>query len=178
VRARVLLILSGSMLLALRPAHAQAGQDRTRLGGLTFDHWRGASSPAALLRPTLRLTTYAGGGPGADFALVFFPDGISIMPPILRLGFQAGLVQPVSAGPATLLLKAGGAGIATAGILSDLRFLHLIPGVQAGVGLLIPVDRKSTLRLDITRHWYRTGSYGVSVWSFGFGFAGGLRRPQ
>jgi hypothetical protein len=48
--------------------------------------------------------------------------------------------------------------------------------MQAGLGLLIPVDRKSALRLDVTRHRYRTSSFGQSVWSLGVGFAAGRRR--
>ena len=160
---------------AFTQAHAQARPERTRLNGVTFDHWRGAMGPA-LLRSTLRLTTYAGRGPGADLALVVFPDGISIKPPILRVGLQAGLAQPVSVGPATLLPKAGVAAIVSAGLLSDNRFLQLLPGMQAGLGLLIPVDRKSALRLDVTRHRYRTSSFGQSVWSLGVGFAAGRRR--
>jgi hypothetical protein len=174
---RLLVLLTSALATAFNLADAQALPERTRLRGVTFDHWRGAAGPA-LLRPTLRFTTYTGRGPGADVALVIFPDGISIKPPILTIGLQAGLAQPLPVGPATLLLKAGGAGIATAGLLSDQRLLGLVPGVQAGLGLLIPVDRKSALRLDVTRHVYRTQSYGWRVWSFGVGFAAGLRRTR
>ena len=160
--------------LAMAPALAQGPGERVRLVGLTFDHWRGASGPA-LLRPTLRLTTYSRGGPGAEFALGTCPDGISIHPPGVVVGLQAGLAHPVHAGPVTFLLKAGGAGIAVAGILPDSRLFRLFPGLQAGLGLLLPVDRKTTLRLDVTRHRYSDWRGG---WSFGVGFSGGLRRGR
>ena len=159
--------------LPIAPALAQeAPTGRVRLVGLTFDHWRGASGPA-LLRPTVRFTSYARHGPGVELAVVTFPDGISISPPGVVVGLQAGLAQPVHAGPATLLLKAGGAGIAVAGLLPDSRLFRLFPGFQAGLGVLLPVDRKTTLRLDVTRHRYTDWG---ETWSFGFGFSGGLRR--
>jgi hypothetical protein len=106
-----------------------------------------------------------------------FPDGISFDPPALAVGLQAGVTQPVRAGPLTLLPRVGAAGIAFAGILGD-RLFHLVPGIQAGLGLLIPVDQKSTLRLDVTRHRYSRDGYRESGWSFGFGVAGGTRRSR
>jgi hypothetical protein len=162
---------------ALTTAQAQTAPERTRLPGVTFDHWRSVAGPA-LLRPTLRLTTYRGRGPGADLALVVFPDGISIKPPAVTLGLQAGLALPIAAGPALLLVKAGGAGLVSVGLLPEERLFHLVPGVQAGLGLLVPVDRKSALRFDVTRHAYRTSFYQNRVWSFGVGFAGGLPRKR
>ena len=157
------------------PAAAQGSPARTRLEGLTLDHWQGAAGPA-LFRPTLRLTRYTGGGPGPDFALVFFPDGFSLWPTVLRVGLQAGVAQPVALGPVTLLVKGGAAGIATASLMGGDGFFDLVPGAQGGIGLLIPVDRKSSLRLEVSRHIYRTDSYGGSVWSFGFGVSGGGRH--
>ena len=157
------------------PAGAQTAPQRTRLDGLTLDHWQGAAGPA-LIRPTLRLTRYTGGGPGPDFAVVFFPDGFSLWPTLLRVGLQAGVAQPVAVGPVTLLVKGGAAGIATASLLGEDGFFDLVPGVQGGIGLLIPVDRKSSLRLEVSRHVYRTDSSGRNVWSFGFGVTSGGRR--
>lgn len=161
--------------LPLMPVQAQAPEQRTRLIGLTFDHWDGDFG-AAILRPTFRLTTYAPRGPGVEFAAVMFPDGISLQPPGLSFGLQAGLAQPVTVGPATFLLKAGGAGIAVAGLLADNELFRLVPGIQAGLGVLLPMDRKSTLRLDVTRHVYQPFGARSGVWSVGVGFAGAVRR--
>jgi hypothetical protein len=174
---RCLVLQALALATGLTTAQAQTTPERTRLRGVTFDHWRGVAGPA-LLRPTFRLTTYRGRGPGADLALVFFPDGISIKPPVVTVGLQAGLAQPIVVGPAVLLLKAGGAGLASVGLLPDQRFFHLVPGVQVGMGLLLPVDNKSALRFDVTRHAYRTSFYRYRVWSFGVGFSGGLRRKR
>ena len=158
------------------PAPAQARAESVRLTGMTLDHWSGAGP--ALLRPTLRLTKYSGRRPGADLALAIFPDAISFHPPALIVGLQAGLAQPVAIGPGALLVKVGGAGIVAAGVQAEGAFFHLVPGIHAGLGALIPVDRKSTLRLDVTRHVYRSAGASWALWSFGFGFAGGLRPPE
>ena len=169
----LLLLLLGAALAV--PASAQSSGGRTRLVGLTLDHWRGSTGPA-LLRPTLRLTTYRTRGLGADFALTFFPDGFSLYPPLLTAAPQVGVALPLRAGPVTVLLKGGAAGIASAGLFGGGGVFRLIPGVQGGLGLFIPVDRKSIVRLDLTRHAYRSSGYSLGVWSVGFGVAGGLRR--
>ena len=173
MRHLALLLLCATPMVT--PARAQTPEPRIRIIGLTFDHWAGDFG-AAVLRPTFRLTTYTRKGPGVEFAAVMFPDGISLQPPGLAFGVQAGLAQPVTAGPATFLLKAGGAGIAVAGILADGKLFQLVPGVQAGLGILLPVDRKSTLRLDVTRHVYQPFGARSGVWSFGVGVAGGAVR--
>jgi hypothetical protein len=174
VRHLPLLLLA--VTLTPSPAVAQTPAQRVKLIGLTFDHWSGASSPA-LLRPTLRFTTYSPRGPGAEFAAVVFPDGISIQPPALLLGLQGGVVQPITVGPVTFLPRAGGAALTLMGLLAD-KLIHIVPGVQAGLGVLIPVDRKSTLRLDVTRHVYHSSYDDIGVWSLGFGVTGGLRRTR
>ena len=173
---RYLVVVLLSLALAA-PTLAQSPAGRTKLVGLTLDHWRGSAGPA-LLRPTLRLTTYPERGPGADLALVFFPDAFSLHPLLLTVGPQAGLALPVRAGPVTRLLKGGAAGIASAGLLFEGGHFRLIPGAQAGLGLLLPVDSKSTVRLDVTRHVYQSSGFRLGVWSFGFGFAGGGPRVR
>jgi hypothetical protein len=160
------------------PAQAPAPAQRVKLVSLTFDHWRGWASGPWLLRPTLRLTRYSPRRPGVELAAVMFPDGISIYPPAVLLDLQAGLVQPVAAGPVTFLPRAGLAAVTAAGLLSDTDLIRIAPGIQAGLGILIPVDRKSALRLDVTRHLYDSPYERFGVWSFGFGVSGGLRRPS
>ena len=163
------------LVLTSVPVLAQHPPRRVKLVGVTFDHWRGASGPA-LLRPTLRLTTYTPSRPGIELAAVIFPDGISVQPPGVVLGLQAGLTQAVGVGPVTLLPRAGAAAITTVGLLSDSDLIRIRPGVQAGLGMLIPVDRKSSVRLDVSRHVYRSSPRDHGVWSFGFGVSGRPRR--
>lgn len=165
------------LLLALTSATApaQAPPQRAKLVGFTLDHWRGAEGPA-LLRPTVRFTTYPRRGPGAEFAAVVFPDGISVHPPAVLFGLQAGLTQPLAAGPVTLLPRAGAAAITALGLLSDSDLIRIVPGVQAGLGILVPVDRRSSIRLDLTRHAYRSSYGNFRVWSFGVGVS--ARPPR
>ena len=62
------------------------------------------------------------------------------------------------------------------GLLSGSDLIRILPGGQAGLGMLIPVDLKSSVRLDVTRHVYRSSSGDSGVWSFGFGISGRPRR--
>lgn len=164
-----------AVLAVPTPASSQHSPRSVPLAGLTLDHWRGAGG-AALLRPTLRFTQLPSGRPGADLALVIFPDGISISPLQVVLGLQAGLAQRIPVGPVSLMVKGGAGGVLAAG--APLR-LHLTPGVQGGFGLLVPVDKRSLLRLDVTRHLYHVMDDPVAVWSFGLGFASPFRaRPD
>jgi hypothetical protein len=169
-----------AVLVLLLAAPAAAAQDRpqtTGIAGLTLDHWRGAGGPA-LLRPTLRATKLPRGRPGLDLALVIFPDGISIFPPLLIVGLQAGLAQRVPVGPISLILKGGAAAIVAAGVPTEGALLHVISGVQGGFGLVLPVDRRSSLRLDVTRHVYTSMGYTTGVWSFGAGVSGPWGKPR
>jgi hypothetical protein len=159
-------------LLAL-PLAAQKPVGPLRLRGITFDHWDGAGG-AAFLRPTLRATNLTRGPLGSDFALVVFPDGISFRPPIVTVGLQAGLAYRIAVGPVSLLPRGGGAAIVVAGVGGE-QMLHIVPGVQWGLGLLVPVDAKSLVRADVTRHLYVSDGRRVGFWSVGFGFAAPLR---
>jgi hypothetical protein len=176
---RPLAVLPFLLALASVPAQAQSPpQQRVKLVGFTLDHWRGASGPA-LLRPTLRFTMCPPSKPGVEFAVVAFPDGISIRPPAVLFGLQGGLTQPVAVGPVTILPRVGAAAITALGLLPDNDFIRIAPGVQAGLGVLVPVDRKSTIRLDVTRHVYRSSAYGgFHVWSFGLGVSGRFPRTR
>jgi hypothetical protein len=158
------------------PLAAQEPDGPLRLRGVTFDHWDGAGGPA-ILKPTLRATSLTRGSLGSDFALVFFPDGISFRPPIVTAGLQAGLAYRIPAGPASLLLKGGGAAIVVAGVGGE-QLLHIVPGVHWGLGLLIPLDAKSLLRADLTRHLYTSDGRTVGFWSVGFGFVVPCRAPR
>ena len=173
---RSLCRLAAMLPLLTAPLVAQELPGPLRLRGITFDHWDGGGQ--ALLNPTLRANNLTRGRLGSDFALVFFPDGISFRPPIVTAGLQAGLAYRISAGPASVLLKGGGDAIVVAGVGGE-QMLHIVPGVHWGFGLLIPLDAKSLIRADLTRHLYTRDSRRVGLWSFGVGFAapvGGSRN--
>ena len=166
---RALRWLAALLPLLTAPVVAQEPAGSLRLQGITFDHWDGAGG-AAFLRPTLRATNLIRGPLGSDFALVLFPDGFSLKPPHLTAGPQAGLTYRIAMGPVSLLPRGGGAAIVSVGAGGE-RLAHVIPGVQWGLGLLVPVDAKSLIRLDLTRHLYVSDGRSVGFWSVGFGFA-------
>jgi hypothetical protein len=164
----------GLLTLLSMVAVPAAAQDQPRpagIAGMTLDHWEGAGGPARF-RPTLRLTKLPRGRPGLDLALTIFPDGISIFPPMLIVGLQGGLAQRLPLGKMSLLVKGGAAAIVAGGLSTEDRFVHVVPGVQAGLGALVPIDRRSSIRLDLTRHVYVTPFNTAGVWSFGFGVSG------
>jgi hypothetical protein len=45
----------------------------------------------------------------------------------------------------------------------------LIPGLQAGVAAIIPLERRCNLRLDLTRRQLFPDGGSVARWSVGFG---------
>jgi hypothetical protein len=83
----------------------------------------------------------------------------------ITTGLQAGLAHPV-----------GGAAIVAAGTGSD-QLLYVVPGIHWGLGLLVPMDSKSLLRADPTRHLYVYEGRRETFWSVGLGFAA-LRRAK
>lgn len=133
---RLLCRLAALLPLLTAPLAAQAPAEPLRLRGITFDHWDGAAGPA-LFRPTLRATNLSRGRLGSDFALVFFPDGISFRPPVATVGLQAGLAYRLAVGPASLLLKGGGAAIVVAGVGGE-QLLHIVPGLHWASGCSFP----------------------------------------
>jgi hypothetical protein len=167
------LCLAALLPLLIAPLAAQEPAGLLRLRGITFDHWDGAGG-AALIRPTLRATNLIRGPLGSDFALVIFPDGLSIRPLVVTVGLQAGLAYRIALGPASLLPRGGGAAIVVAGVGGEER-LHIVPGVQWGFGLLIPLDAKAQLRADLTRHFYISNSRSTGFWSVGVGLVASLR---
>ncbi|MGH7580500.1 MAG: hypothetical protein ACREM9_10045 [Gemmatimonadales bacterium] len=159
-------------VLSQEPAE-RPGAERLGLVGMTFDRWEGSAGPA-LLRPTVRFTEFR--GPlGADFAIAFFPDGFSLRPPLITTGLEAGLVDRIAVGPASVLLEGGAAAIVAAGIGGE-EYLRVVPGVHYGLGLLVPVEAKALIRADLTRHLYRVEGRTVGIWSVGVGFVVGRRR--
>jgi hypothetical protein len=103
-----------------------------------------------------------------------FPDAISLRPLFIAAGLQASLAYRLVPGPASLLLKGGGAGIAAVG---GGLMLNIVPGVHFGLGLLVPLDALSLIRADLTRHLYTTNGRTMGLWSFGIGFAAARKKP-
>jgi hypothetical protein len=165
------------LILTAGPLVAQEGARPMRLRGLTLDHWFGPVGEA-LLRPTYRATALPRARPGFDLAVVMFPDAMSLHLPVLTAGLQFGVAHRVPLGPVAVLLKGGAAALVSAESGGNQPF-HAIPGVHGGLGLLVPVDARSYLRADLTRHLYLSDGRELRMWSLGAGFSvvlGGRKR--
>ena len=111
---------------------------------------------------TYRRTEVSRRGSGLDLAIGLFPAALGMR--TVRLQVDAGFAATQTIGPAALVLKAG------VGSLMDLGLLtQLIPGLQAGVAAIIPLERRCALRLDLTRRQLFPDGEPVALWSLGVG---------
>jgi len=118
--------------------------------------------PAAF---TFRRSRLTGAGPAEDLAVRLFPAGLSEGAAVV--GLDAGLMQTVTLGPVALFVKGGASAIT---YLSP-REAELLPGLEAGLGALLRVDRHGAFRVDVTRHSFYRGGEHYGIWSFGLGFS-------
>jgi hypothetical protein len=111
---------------------------------------------------TYRRTEVSRPGFGLDLAIGIFPAALGIR--TVRLQVDGGFAATQAIGPAALVLKAG------VGSLMDLGLsTRLIPGLQAGVAAIIPLERRCAFRLDLTRRQLFLDGEPVALWSLGVG---------
>ena len=148
-----------SCLLLAAMAHGASAQSSV-LGGGGFERILGLSGDAVAF--TYRRTEVSRRGSGLDLAIGLFPAALGMR--TVRLQVDAGFAATQTIGPAALVLKAG------VGSLMDLGLLtQLIPGLQAGVAAIIPLERRCALRLDLTRRQLFPDGEPVALWSLGVG---------
>jgi hypothetical protein len=152
--------------LLVSPLAAQESPKPLRLTGVTFDFWEGEVGPA-LIRPTIRATHFYN-MLGPDFSLTLFPDGILFYPPLVTANLQAGPVLRLPLGPVSFLIEGGGAALMRVGVGGE-QLMYIDPGVYYGVGLVLPLEARARVRLDLSRHVYRADAHTRSSWSIGVG---------
>ena len=111
---------------------------------------------------TYRRTEVSRGGLGLDLGVGIFPAALAARAVLLQ--FDAGFAQALAIGPATLVLKAGAGSLLNLG-----QSAQVIPGLQAGVAAIIPLERRCALRLDLTRRQLFPDGEPVALWSLGVG---------
>jgi hypothetical protein len=111
---------------------------------------------------TYRRTEVSRGGLGLDLGVGIFPAALAARAVLLQ--FDAGFAQALAIGPATLVLKAG-----TGSLLNLGQSAQVIPGLQAGVAAIIPLERRCAFRLDLTRRQLFPDGEPVALWSLGVG---------
>lgn len=148
-----------SCLLFAALADGVSAQSSVYEGG-SFERVLGLAGHAAAF--TYRRTEASRQGLGLDLGIGLFPAALAGR--TVRLQVDAGFAQTQAIGPAALVLKAG------VGSLMDLGPSPLlIPGLQAGVAAIIPLERRCSFRVDLTRRLFFPDGGPVGQWSIGVG---------
>jgi hypothetical protein len=120
---------------------------------------------------TYRRTEASRGGFGLDLAVGLFPAALAGR--TARLQVDAGFARTQALGPVRLVLKAGMGSRLDVGPSPE-----FIPGLQAGIAAVIPVERRCSFRLDLTRRQLYLDGGSVAQWSLGVGVTvPSLSRP-
>lgn len=150
--------LLSCLLLAAAPDGVSAQSSVFDGGG--FERILGLSGDAVAF--TYRHTEVSRRGVGLDLAIGIFPAALGFR--TVRLQVDGGFAATQAIGPADLVLKAG------VGSLMDLgQLTQLMPGLQAGMAAIIPLERRCAFRLDLTRRRLFLDGEPVGLWSLGVG---------
>lgn len=160
---RFILVLLGVGIGSAGLIAAQTSLGKGPVNGPSFDRFGSLTEgPVAFGYRHSRLT---GGGPAEDLALRLFPAALPAG--VAVIGIDVGAMQALAVVPVAVFMKGGASAIANLG----LHETALIPGLQAGGGVLVRLERRAALRLDLTRHFFNDGGEKYRVWSFGLGLA-------
>lgn len=163
LRFALLLGMLGPALVSAR-ARAQVA----RFEGASIERFRGEYLRLNVVN--YRRTDLTAHGYGSDVAIGLAPDYLGHR--TLLLDLDLGFASAVPIGPARLLLKGGAAGFFGIGQVND-----LYPGLHAGVGAAIPLERRCYVRLDLNRRIYFLPDEGaIRLWSVGIGLSAGPPR--
>jgi hypothetical protein len=150
--------LLSCLLLAAAPDHASA--QYSAFEGGSFERILGLGGQATAF--TYRRTEVSRRGVGLDLGVGIFPAALAYR--TARLQVDAGFAETQAIGPAALMLKAG------VGSLLDLGpSPQIVPGLQAGVAAIIPLEPRCGFRLDLTRRQFFPDGESVALWSLGVG---------
>lgn len=130
------------------------------LEGGSFERVLGQGGHAVAF--TYRRTEASRRGLGLDLAVGLFPAALAVR--TVRLQVDAGFARTQALGPAALVLKAGVGSRLDVGPSPE-----LIPGLQAGIAAVIPLERRCGLRLDFTRRILFPDGGSVAQWNIGVG---------
>jgi hypothetical protein len=149
--------LLSCLILAAAPARGLA---QVSFQGASVERLLGQGGQAVAF--TYRRTEASRHGLGVDLAVGIFPAALGVRTVLLH--FDAGFAKTQAIGPAALVLKAGAGSLMAVG-----QSARIIPGLQAGVAAIIPLERRCALRLDLTRRQLFPVGGPVARWSIGFG---------
>jgi hypothetical protein len=162
-----MLLLTVLLAAVFTETHAQHSvaplPDGSALGG-ALEVFR-YEDEAAITALSFHLSKLKHNSVGLELGVGMFPEYLQaralVMTPDLGMGYNVSLPG------ATILLRAGGSGIAAFGQgLSE-----LLPGAHLGGAVLLRVDRRAAVRADLLKRWYIVGSETEPFWSFALGFS-------
>jgi hypothetical protein len=129
--------------------------------GVSIERHQLERSPAI----AYRLTRFRPHAPDLDLGVGIFPRYLAHR--LLAATLDLGLAQGTPVGSSLLFLRGGGGAL----LLAGEGYGGLLPGLQAGVALVVPLDPRTALRLDLGEHWYLIDREFEPRWSVGVGFA-------
>jgi hypothetical protein len=103
--------------------------------------------------------------PGVDLGIGVFPRYLASG--LVAVTLDLGLAQGTRLGRSVLFIRGGGGAL----LLAGQGYGGVAPALQAGLALVLPLDRTTALRLDLGQHWYLIDREAERRWSVGIGFA-------
>jgi hypothetical protein len=168
------LILLGliPMSVPVSSGHAQqfSGPPHPRFArGLSVDQF--IYDEAGLTAVSFRLSALRPSSLNTEIGISLFPSALQARALLLAPDFGAAYHLPLATlgdtatgNTATLLIKAGGS--ALTGLGHDFLFA---PGVHLGGGLIVRIDDRTGVRIDVIRHYYQIDGHTEPIWSIGLG---------
>ena len=149
-----------SLLLALvaAPGLAQEPRGSMSLAGPAVQRFVNQDSRVSVLG--YRRTDLRASGLGVDAAVGVVPAALRAL--TLALHGDIGIARAVRASRVTLLLQGGISNFIVLG-----HSLEFYPGLQAGTALMVPLEARLVLRLDLARRVYLASDEPYHYWSMG-----------
>lgn len=150
--------------LQLATAAIDGAAQATRVNGLSMERFYHEGG-GYLVAFNYRRTSLGRSGSGLDLGVGLVPAALPGR--VVLVPLDVGLARSLPIGPVSVLLKGGAGNLVMFGARNA-----VYPGGQAGLALLIPFQRRSHLRVDISRRIYISSEGGtVRMWSAGLGIS-------
>ncbi len=155
--------VSGFRLEAQHPPAQLAGPAM----GMSMDRFSngvGRDDPG-IVAFSYRFSQLRPGSVGFELGVALFPQALPAG--VLALAPDLGVAYNVTIPGGSVLLKAGGSAVMVMGLPGA----TILPGFHGGGTLLMKVNGRSAVRVDVVRHYYRADGGELGLWSLGLGFA-------
>ena len=167
MRTIVLLLASLALATVSRTANAQSATSYLPNGralGLSVTKFTETLSlDESVTELTFRLSALRRNAIGLELDAGIFPQAL---PTALVVTLDGGPGYNLSLPGATLVLRGGASGILGIG-----GGALLIPGAHVGASVIVRMQSRAALRLDLLRHFYLNEGELYPLWSLGVGFA-------